>query len=305
MEKNTNENLINVSSSDAEEFLSMSAEDEKALKEKDMQAEIASFDEDAPIQIEGMDQEEDIDSSLRFKLDQFEGPLDLLYHLIKVAKIDIRDIFISQITEQYLEMMKDIDSLDMEKAADFTLMAATLLEIKSKQLLPKPEVLEESDEEDPEEKLYRQLEEYKLFKEASEKMKEIEDVGKFYKKPDDSAGEYRYELPEKLSVDALINAFSNLLHRVSVKAEEITERKIVKDRFTVAEKIAQIKDALLLKPKFKFNELFEADYSKSEIINTFLALLELLKTQIIKVEQTSTFGEIEITKREEEKNGKS
>lgn len=301
MEKNTNENLINVSSSDAEEFLSMSAEDEKALKEKDMQAEIASFDEDAPIQIEGMDQEEDIDSSLRFKLDQFEGPLDLLYHLIKVAKIDIRDIFISQITEQYLEMMKDIDSLDMEKATDFTLMAATLLEIKSKQLLPKPEVLEESDEEDPEEKLYRQLEEYKLFKEASEKMKEIEDVGKFYKKPDDSAGEYRYELPEKLSVDALINAFSNLLHRVSVKAEEITERKIVKDRFTVAEKIAQIKDALLLKPKFKFNELFEADYSKSEIINTFLALLELLKTQIIKVEQTSTFGEIEITKREEEK----
>lgn len=301
MEKNTNENLINVSSSDAEEFLSMSAKDEKALKEKDMQAEIASFDEDAPIQIEGMDQEEDIDSSLRFKLDQFEGPLDLLYHLIKVAKIDIRDIFISQITEQYLEMMKDIDSLDMEKAADFTLMAATLLEIKSKQLLPKPEVLEESDEEDPEEKLYRQLEEYKLFKEASEKMKEIEDVGKFYKKPDDSAGEYRYELPEKLSVDALINAFSNLLHRVSVKAEEITERKIVKDRFTVAEKIAQIKDALLLKPKFKFNELFEADYSKSEIINTFLALLELLKTQIIKVEQTSTFGEIEITKREEEK----
>lgn len=303
MENNTKEKLnqSQVSSSQIEEFLTMTEEEQKELKEKELKAEIESFDENAPIQIEGMEQEEDIDSSLRFKLDQFEGPLDLLYHLIKVAKIDIRDIFISQITEQYLEMMKDIDSLDMEKAADFTLMAATLLEIKSKQLLPKPEVLEETYEEDPEEKLYRQLEEYKLFKEASEKMKEIEDVGKFYKKPDDSAGEYRYELPEKLSVDALINAFSNLLHRVSVKAEEMTERKIVKDRFTVAEKIAQIKDALLLKPKFKFDELFEADYSKSEIINTFLALLELLKTQIIKVEQTSTFGEIDILKREEEK----
>ncbi len=301
MDKITNENLNTISSSQVEDFLSMTEEEKQELKQKELQAEIESFDQDAPIQIEGMSQEEDIDSSLRFKLDQFEGPLDLLYHLIKVAKIDIRDIFISQITEQYLEMMKDIDSLDMEKAADFTLMAATLLEIKSKQLLPKPEVLEEVDEEDPEEKLYRQLEEYKLFKEASEKMKEIEDVGKFYKKPDDSAGEYRYELPEKLSVDALINAFSNLLHRVSAKAEEITERKIVKDRFTVAEKIAQIKDALLLKPKFKFNELFEEDYSKSEIINTFLALLELLKTQIIKVEQTSTFGEIDIIKREEEK----
>lgn len=301
MDKITNENLNTVSSSQVEDFLSMTEEEKQELKQKELQKEIESFDQDAPIQIEGMAQEEDIDSSLRFKLDQFEGPLDLLYHLIKVAKIDIRDIFISQITEQYLEMMKDIDSLDMEKAADFTLMAATLLEIKSKQLLPKPEVLEEVDEEDPEEKLYRQLEEYKLFKEASEKMKEIEDVGKFYKKPDDRAGEYRYELPEKLSVDALINAFSNLLHRVSVKAEEITERKIVKDRFTVAEKIAQIKDALLLKPKFKFNELFEEDYSKSEIINTFLALLELLKTQIIKVEQTSTFGEIDIIKRGEEK----
>lgn len=301
MDKITNENLNTVSSSQVEDFLSMTEEEKQELKQKELQKEIESFDQDAPIQIEGMAQEEDIDSSLRFKLDQFEGPLDLLYHLIKVAKIDIRDIFISQITEQYLEMMKDIDSLDMEKAADFTLMAATLLEIKSKQLLPKPEALEEVDEEDPEEKLYRQLEEYKLFKEASEKMKEIEDVGKFYKKPDDSAGEYRYELPEKLSVDALINAFSNLLHRVSVKAEEITERKIVKDRFTVAEKIAQIKDALLLKPKFKFNDLFEEDYSKSEIINTFLALLELLKTQIIKVEQTSTFGEIDIIKREEEK----
>lgn len=303
MEKNTKENLNQnqVSSSQVEEFLTMTEDEQKELKEKELKKEIEAFDEDAPIQIEGMEQEEDIDSSLRFKLDQFEGPLDLLYHLIKVAKIDIREIFISQITEQYLEMMKDIDSLDMEKSADFTLMAATLLEIKSKQLLPKPEVLEETDEEDPEEKLYRQLEEYKLFKEASEKMKEIEDVGKFFKKPDDSAGEYRYELPEKLSVDALINAFSNLLHRVSVKAEEMTERKIVKDRFTVAEKIAQIKDALLLKSKFKFNELFEADYSKSEIINTFLALLELLKTQIIKVEQTSTFGEIDILKREEEK----
>lgn len=259
------------------------------------------FDQDAPIQIEGMDQAEDIDSSIKFKLNQFEGPLDLLYHLIKVAKIDIRDIFISEITEQYMAMMTDIDQIDMDKAADFTLMAATLLEIKSKRLLPKPEILQEVEEEDLEEKFYRRFEEYKLYKEASEKLKNFEDVGKFYKKPDDSAGEYRYELPEKLSVDALINAFSNLLHRVSVKAETITERKIEKDRFTVAEKIAQIKDSLLMKPKFKFNELFEQDYSKSEIINTFLALLELLKMQVVKVEQDSTFGDIDILKREEEK----
>lgn len=253
-----------------EEFLKEETfvSDEKNLeevKEKELKQAIAEFDEDAPIQIEGMDAAEDIDSSLKFKLDQFEGPLDLLYHLVKVAKIDIRDIFISQITEQYLSMMKDIDTLDMEKAADFTLMASTLLEIKSKRLLPKPELLEDQEEEDIEEKFYRQFEEYKLFKEVSEKLKEHEDVGKFYKEPDQSAGGYRYELPEVLNVDALISAFSNLLHKVSVKAETITERKIEKDRFTVAEKIAQIKDSLLIKDKFKFNELFEADYSKSEI----------------------------------------
>ncbi len=262
------------------------------------------FNEDEPILVEGMEEAEDIDSSLRFKLDQFEGPLDLLYHLIKVAKIDIRDIFISQITEQYLAMMKDIDSIDMEKAADFILMAATLLEIKSNKLLPKPEVETEEEEEDPEEKLYRQLEEYKLFKEASEKIHELEDVDKFYKAPDKSAGDYRYVLPDKLSVDSLINAFTSLMHRVSVKAEEITERKIEKDRFTVAEKIAQIKDSLLIKSRFKFSELFEADYSKSEIINTFLALLELLKNQLIRVEQSEIYSDIDIIKKEEN-NGQS
>jgi len=259
----------------------------------------SSFDVDEPILIDGMQEAEDIDSSLKFKLDQFEGPLDLLYHLIKAAKIDIRDIFISEITEQYLEIVRNVENVDMEKAADFTLMAATLLEIKSNKLLPKPEIISDEPEEDPEEKLYRQLEEYKLFKEASEKLKTVEDVGKFYKEPDAMANGYRYELPEKLNLDALISAFSSLLHKVSVKAETITERKIEKDRFTVAEKIAQIKDSLLIKPKFSFKELFEEDYSKSEIINTFLALLELLKGQVVKVEQGATFGNIEIFKRED------
>ena len=277
-------------------------EDDKASNlsvEKNELSKNTDFDEDAPILIEGMQEAEDIDSSLKFKLDQFEGPLDLLYHLIKQAKIDIRDIFISQITEQYLEIVRDLESIDMEKAADFTLMAATLLEIKSNKLLPKPELVSGEPEEDPEEKLYRQLEEYKLFKEASEKLKDYEDVGKFYKEPDASAGGYRYELPDKLNLDSLISAFSSLLHKASVKAETITERKIEKDRFTVAEKIAQIKDSLLLKPRFTFKELFEDDYSKSEIINTFLALLELLKGQLVKVEQNATFGDIEIFKKEE------
>ena len=237
-------------------------------------------------------------SSFRVKLNTFEGPLDLLLELIKTAKIDICNIFLSQITEQYLEIVSDITNLDVEKASDFIEMAATLLEIKSKKLLPKPQE-ENTDEEDPEQKLIRQIEEYKIIKEASEKLQQIEDVNKFYKKPDDSAGDFRYVLPENLELNSLIDAFSKLMFRVQVKAEVPKEKRIEKDRFTVAQKIGQIKDTLLTKKKFKFSELFEADYSKSEIINTFLAVLELLKGQVISVSQTENFADIEIKKKEE------
>lgn len=242
--------------------------------------------------------------SVVIKLDQFEGPLDLLLHLIKDAKIDIKDIFISEITEQYLKVMDDIDSvLDVEKASEFIDMAATLLEIKSKKLLPKPVIADDLfEEEDEETRLIRQLEEYKLFKEATEKLKVIEDVDRFYKKPDESAGDFRYVLGENLDLEALIDAFSKLMQKVSVKAETPAPRKIEKDRFTVAQKIAQIKDTLIEKNNFMFSELFEADYSKSEIINTFLAVLELLKGQLIKVVQDNSFDDIQIYKKEDGNN---
>ena len=241
--------------------------------------------------------EETGESDYKFKLNQFEGPLDLLLHLIKITKIDICDIFLSDITEQYLEYMKDIDMVDMDKASEFIDMSATLLEIKSKHLLPKP--VEDEDYEDPEERLIRQIEEYKLFKEQSEKLATIEDVNKLYKAPDNSVGEFKYELPDKLSLDALINAFSNLMQKMTIQAEVIQEKKIVKDRFTVAQKISQIKDMLLVKKEFKFNELFESSYSKSEVINTFLALLELLKRQYIMVQQNGLFEEIDIIRNED------
>ena len=146
----------------------------------------------------------------KFQLDNFDGPLDLLLHLIKVAKIDIKDIFVSKITEQYMKYMEDIDNIDVEKASEFISMAATLIEIKSKKLLPKP-VEETLDEEDPEQKLIRQIEEYRLFKEASEKLKEIEDINRLYKEPDDAAMGYRYELPEHLELNLLTQAFYKML----------------------------------------------------------------------------------------------
>ncbi len=233
----------------------------------------------------------------KFKLREFEGPLDLLVHLIKITKIDIRDIFISDITEQYLEMMKEIDDVDVEKASEFIDMSATLLEIKSKHLLPRePEFV---DEEDPEERLFRQIEEYKLFKEQSEKLSKIEDVNRFFKEPDSTVGEFKYELPEKLSLDLLVKAFSDLMQKMTIKAEVVQEKKIVKDRFTVAQKISQIKDVLLTKKEFKFTDMFEDGFTRSEIINTFLALLELLKRQYITVNQEGLFDDIDIVRNDD------
>ena len=241
--------------------------------------------------------EETEESDFKFKLNQFEGPLDLLLHLIKITKIDICDIFLSDITEQYLKIMEDIDEVDIDKASEFINMSATLLEIKSKQLLPR-EPLEE-DEEDPGERLIRQIEEYQLFKQQTEKLSQIEDVNKFYKAPDDSVGEFKYEVPEKLSVDAMIKAFSELMQKMTIKAEVVQEKKIVKDRFTVAQKITHIKDLLLTRERFRFTEMFEGDYSRSEVINTFLALLELLKRQYITVSQTGLFDDIDIVRNDD------
>ena len=241
--------------------------------------------------------EETEEDDYKFKLNDFEGPLDLLVHLIKITKIDIRDIFISDITEQYLSMMKEIDDVDIEKASEFIDMSATLLEIKSKHLLPRDD--EPVDEEDPEERLFRQIEEHKIFKEQTEKLAKIEDVNSFFKEPDSTVGEFKYELPEKLSLDLLVKAFSDLMQKVSIKAEVVQEKKIVKDKFTVAQKISQIKDVLLSKKEFRFSSLFEEEHTRSEVINTFLALLELLKRQYLTVKQNGLFDDIDIVRNDD------
>ena len=145
------------------------------------------------------------------KLDNFEGPLDLLLHLIKEAKIEIKDVFVSQVTEQFLKYMNDVEFLDVDKASEYLNMAATLLEIKSKSILPKIELFDD-DLEDPEQILIRKLEEYKLFKEASEKLKVQENVSRFYKEPDKSVGDVRVVYTD-FNLDGLIHAFSKLLIR--------------------------------------------------------------------------------------------
>lgn len=242
---------------------------------------------------------EDGENFLSFKLENFEGPLDLLLHLIKQSKMDIENIELSKITEQYLEIMSTLPELDLEKASEFIEVAATLIEIKSKALLPKLIESEEIDEEDPEALLLQRLQEYKLFKETSEKLKTIENVDRFYKEPEEEANKFRIVLKD-MSLDLLLNAFTNVLTKVTKIETEHEPKQIAKEKFTVTQKIASIKDALIIKSKIMFSELFNESISRDEIITTFMALLELLKLQEIKCVQTDEFRDIEIVKAETE-----
>ena len=232
------------------------------------------------------------------KLDNFEGPLDLLLHLIKEAKIEIKDVFVSQVTEQFLQYMEAVGTLDVDKASEYLNMAATLLEIKSKSILPKiDEFLD--DIEDPEQQLIRQLEEYKLFKEASTKLKNQENVLRFYKEPDKSVGDVKIVYND-FNLDGLIAAFSKLLMRVDdKKRQENVLKEIPKEVFTVKDKVEHIRNVLLEKNSVSFFELFSGYYHRNELITTFQAMLELLKLQYVAVEQNGVFDDITITLRDD------
>lgn len=245
-------------------------------------------------------EEEQVDS-IKFKLQNFEGPLDLLLHLIKGSKMDIYEVNLSEITEQYLLYMSELEAIDMERAAEFIEMAATLIEIKSKALLPQDEEQEEEPE-NSEELLLKRLQEYKMFKEASEKLSEVENVDRFYKEPDKDAGDYRVILAQ-MNMENLISAFTKLLTKIDKEEESVLPKTIEKDRFTVEEKTFEIQTILIKEKRMRFSKLIDTDYSRSEVITIFLALLEMLKRQEIVVEQMDKFGDIEIIKCEGNSDG--
>lgn len=236
-------------------------------------------------------------SSYHVVLSNYDGPLDLLLDLVKRAKIRIEDIFISNITEQYLQAMEQLDELDMDEAADFIEIAATLLEIKSRALLPRPEVIE-APEDDPKTELINRIEEYRLFKEAAEKMREQEIINMHYRAPDDSVGQPRLVLKD-MTTDGLVKALKRMFEKLGTRQKVFKTRKIDLDPFTVAEKMDFIKHVVNVRESVTFDELFDEDFTINEIVTTFMALLELLKNQVVCAEQKETFDVITITKRRE------
>ena len=231
-------------------------------------------------------------------LKQFDGPLDLLLTLISNAKIDIHDIFVSEITEQYLESMKLVDELDMDSASEFLQMAATLLEIKSRAMLPKPPKPEDPDELTPEEALIKQLEEYRQFKEVSARMHELEEEARalLTKLPEE------YPLPPPnieitgLTLDKLIKAYRRVLDRAAKAdaADSMASREIRRDSFTVAGCMARI-SRMVRRGSCRFSELFGEDYTRQEVVTMFMALLELIKLNRLRVSQDAAYDEITLT----------
>ena len=230
---------------------------------------------------------------LKFKLSQFEGPLDLLCTLVKENKVEIEDIFISDITGQYLEIVTNSSFDDVEYASEFLIMAATLLEIKSKRLLPvvNDDLEGDVDPDYDEKMIIRQVKEYKLFKETSEKLAEREALYQFTKEPVYTEDDYRIALKD-FDLNKLVDAFARILTRAELKAEEIKPKTIIKERYTVSNRIKHIARNIFELKKMNFFDLYDEDFTKIEVINTFLAILELLKRQYITAIQETQFSDI-------------
>lgn len=236
----------------------------------------------------------------KVKLEVFEGPLDLLLYLIKKEELDIKDIPIAKITDQYLEYLELMQLLDLDIAGEFIVMAATLMHIKSKMLLPPDQLDQEEVEEDPRAELVRRLLEYKKFKEAASQLASMESQQKHLFPRVGVIQPEEVVIPKDMLFEAnlfdLITAFTKVLKDIP----KDVFHEVVKDEFTVSQKMHDILHMIVEKPSIFFLDLFRAAKSKKEIITIFLALLELIKQKVVVVKQTRAFGDIEVFRCAEE-----
>ncbi|MCL4848486.1 MAG: segregation/condensation protein A [Acidobacteria bacterium] len=231
------------------------------------------------------------------RLENFEGPLDLLLHLIRKHEVDIYDIPISLVTQQYLEYLELMHELDLEVAGEFLLMAATLIHIKSRLLLPRPAPDQEALDEDPRDQLVRRLIEHQKFKAAAELLHERETVRSAqWMRPDgrvaDIAGD---EYEDELEVDlfSLLTAFRAVIERAKQRPTVVVPGEQVPIETRIEQLLARLSET----EACGFDELFADAAAKSELIVTFLALLEMIRLRLVRVFQTGPFGEIRVYKR--------
>jgi len=242
--------------------------------------------------------------SYKIKLDTFEGPLDLLLHLIDKEEMDIYDISISKITDQYLEYIHKMQSLRLDITSEFLVMAATLLSIKSKMLLPKREeepflqMFDDGEEDDPRDELVLRLLEYKKYKLIANDLKEKEtERSKIFTKAPSNLNTFQTEHiknpVEGVSLYQLVDAFEKALTKLTYN-EPL--KRIEREEISVTDRMNSIIQLLRHHPSgfMQFSELFSQDYNKSELVTTFLSILELMRQKIITCVQSDAFDDIVI-----------
>lgn len=236
----------------------------------------------------------------KVKLDIFEGPFDLLVYLIENAEMSIYDIKISQITQQYIDHILIMEEYSIEVASEFMVLAATLIEIKSKMLLPRPKLEgEEGIYEDPRAELVQRIIEYKKYKNASMNLEaNEEEMLKIHFKPREDLAQFTKEADEYLDLDIsqFVKAF-NLFIQKKKKIEEVTKQysKVYREKTSVEDKMKEIRVLIKQNKKVTFSEIVSDPLDKYEVIITFISVLELIRLKSLKVVQNSNFGEIFLT----------
>lgn len=247
-----------------------------------------------------------VDDPYKVRLEIFEGPLDLLLYLTKKDEVDVYDISIERITKQYLEYMKTFRMLNIDLAGEFVVMAANLMYLKSRTLLPKhvqpPE--EEAEEDDPRWELIRQLIEYKKFKDAANflQRRALQNENFFPAVPEAPDGmevdDGAEAFPRDLGIFDLIRAFQSILDRFNDDTKVPELQEIVDERWTVADKIERLLQQVAPGQSIRFISLFVLASTRDEIIITFIAMLELIKMRQFRVNQDSMLGQITLTRNE-------
>jgi len=236
------------------------------------------------------------------KLSVFEGPLDLLLHLIEKNKIDIYDIPIVEITNQYLEYIKAMEREDLNVMSEFLLMAATLLDIKCKMLLP-IELDDDGEETDPRQELVEQLLQYKMYKYISMELKDRQSDGEFIMFKNSSLPEELHDLVEPVNIEELLSdlslnklneIFVDVMRRCEEKIDPVRSKfgRIEKEEVPLPEKLAYVEGVVKKHKRLSFRQLLEEQRSKIHVVVTFLAILELVKTGTIRINQKNQFDDI-------------
>ena len=229
-------------------------------------------------------------------INDFEGPMDLLLHLVKSQNIDIIDLNVEEITEQYLGYIKEAEKLNLDIASEYLTLAAELIEIKSSSLLPKKEVLEDEYEEDPRERLIQRLIEYQKYKEIIPSLKELEEERKnYFSKSPNNLKEFQDDIEINygdLNLDVLMNAFQKFLERK--QEEKPLNTKITKKEYSISVRSREIKEVLREKKNVYFDELFEI-VTKDYVVVTFLSILSMAKKGELLITQKDNFSDITLS----------